>query len=147
GIERFRTRKGTEPVPLDPTLLGIAREYDRALARRQGVSLRIRVLSPPPGEAPPHIRAAWVGCVLPLHTTTDDPKVSRQAKGVLSGRNEDDPSGFVVQVVDAVRELECHNVEAARWWHDHAPHLVQPGELFVYPEEACALVEETEPPG
>jgi hypothetical protein len=144
GIERFRTRKGTEPVPLDPTLLGVAREYDRALARRQCVSLRIRILTPPPGEAPTHIRAAWVGCVLPLHATTDDPKVSRQTKGVLSGRNEDAPSGFVVQVVDAVRELECHDAEAARWWREKAPHLIKPGELFVYPEEACALVEETE---
>jgi hypothetical protein len=40
GIERFRTRKGTEPVPLDPTLSGVAREYDRALARREGVAQR-----------------------------------------------------------------------------------------------------------
>jgi hypothetical protein len=143
GIERFRMRKGTEPVTLDPTLLGVAREYDRALARRQCVSLRIRVLSPPPGEAPAHIRAAWVGCVLPLHATTDDPKVGRQTKGVLSRRNEDCPSGFVVRVVDALRALEGHDAEAARWWHENTPHLIKPGELFVYPAEACALVEET----
>src|SRR5262249_20358648 len=47
GIERFRTRKGVEPVPLDSTLPGVAREYDRALARRECVSLQIRIVSLP----------------------------------------------------------------------------------------------------
>jgi hypothetical protein len=144
GIERFRMRKGTEPVPLDPTLLGVAREYDRALARRQGVALRIRILTPPPGEAPPHIRAAWVGCVLPLFATTDDPRVGQRAKGILSGKKRDRPQGFAVRVIDAIRELEIHNAEAARWWRENTPQLIQPGQLFVYPGEACELVEEIE---
>lgn len=34
GIDRFRTHKGTEPEPLDGTLLGVARELDAAFARR-----------------------------------------------------------------------------------------------------------------
>lgn len=34
GVERFRTRKGTGPVPLDPALPGVARELDRVLALR-----------------------------------------------------------------------------------------------------------------
>jgi hypothetical protein len=142
GIERFRARKGTEPVPLDRTLLGVAREYDRVLARREGVSLRIRIVSVPPGEAPEKIRAAWVGCVLPLFATTDDPRVGKQLKGVLSLRNEGRPQGFAVRVVDAVGALEKHNAEAARWWRETTPHLIQPGKLFVYPGEACELVED-----
>jgi len=73
--------------------------------------------------------------------------VGRQRKGVLSGRDADAPSGLVVRVVDAVRELERHDAEAARWWRENAPHLIEPGKLFVYPEEACALVEEAEKPG
>lgn len=36
GIERFRTHKGTEPVTLDGTLMGVARELDAAFARRAG---------------------------------------------------------------------------------------------------------------
>lgn len=39
GIERFRARRGTEPVLLDPTLLGVARELDQAFARREGGAL------------------------------------------------------------------------------------------------------------
>jgi hypothetical protein len=147
SIERFRTRKGTEPVPLDSTLLGLAREYDRALARRESVALRIRIRSVPPGEPPAHVRAGWVGCVLPLYATTDDPKISGQAKGVLSGENTDRAPGFVVRVVDAVRALERHNAEAARWWHEHTPELIQPEKLFSFPAEACELVEERDTPG
>src|SRR5262249_24823694 len=93
GVERFRTRKATEPVPLAPALLGVAREYDRALARRTGVALRIRIVSVPPGEPPAEIRAAWVGCVLPLFATTDDPRVSREGKGVLSRQQTGHPQG------------------------------------------------------
>lgn len=33
GLERFRTHKNTEPVQLEPTLLGVAHEIDRAFAR------------------------------------------------------------------------------------------------------------------
>ena len=147
GIERFRARRGTEPVPLDPTLPGVAREYDRALARREGVALRIRIISVPPGEPPAHIRAAWVGCVLPVFATTDDPKVGPRRRGVLSRKDEDCPSGFAVRVLDAVRALEGHNAEAARWWRENTPDLIKPGELFLYPGEACELVEEIETPG
>ena len=51
---------------------------------RHCVSLQIRIISPPPGEAPANIRAAWVGCVLPLFATTDDPRVGGRQEGVLS---------------------------------------------------------------
>jgi hypothetical protein len=38
GVGRFRTHKGTEPVRLDGTLLGVARELDAAFARRAAVA-------------------------------------------------------------------------------------------------------------
>jgi hypothetical protein len=146
GIAQFRKRKGTGPVRLDSTLLVVARELDRLLARREGVALRFRIRSVPPGEPPADIRAAWVGCVLPLFGTTDDPRVGRQRKGVLSGRKEDHGPGFVVAVVDAIRALEAHNADAARWWRENAPHAIQPGKLFIFAGEACELVEDTEAP-
>jgi hypothetical protein len=113
---------------------------------RHCVSLRIRIVSPPPGEAPANIRAAWVGCVLPLFATTDDPSVDGLQEGVLSRQPEGGHQGFVVRVVDAVRELERHNAEAALWWRDNTPHALEPGKLFVFPHDACALVEDTETP-
>ncbi len=144
GVARFRTRKGTEPVPLDESLPSVARELDRGLARREGVALRFRIVSTPPGEPPPEIRAAWVGCVLPLFAMSDDPKVGQQMKGVLSQQPEDYPQGFAVRVADALRALERHNAEAARWWREHAPHLNKPGQPFVYPADNCELVDDIE---
>jgi hypothetical protein len=38
GIDRFLTRKGTEPAALDPTLLGVARELDALFARRAAIA-------------------------------------------------------------------------------------------------------------
>lgn len=38
GVGRFRPARGTEPVPLDGTLLGVAQELDAAFARRAAVS-------------------------------------------------------------------------------------------------------------
>jgi hypothetical protein len=139
GIDRFRTHKATQPVPLEASLVGVAREYDAALARREGIALRFRIVAPPPGEPPPHIRAAWVGCVLPLYATTDDPKISKQSTGVLSGRKSDHPPGFAVQVLDALNELERHHAAAAQWWREHAPHALKPGKLMVFAEDVCEL--------
>jgi hypothetical protein len=51
-----------------------------------------------------------------------------------------------VQVVEAIRALERHNAAAARWWRENTPQLIKSGQLFVYPGEACELVEEIEPP-
>jgi hypothetical protein len=36
AIDRFRSHKGTTPVALDPTLVGVAREIDAAFVRRAG---------------------------------------------------------------------------------------------------------------
>jgi hypothetical protein len=146
GIERFRTRKGVEPVVLTPTLLGAAQECDGMLARRLGASLRFRIIAPPPGEAPAEIRAAWVGCVLPVFATTDDSRVSQKMKGVLSGEKADRFDGFTVQVIDAIAALERHNATAARWWRENASHLIQPGKLFAFPGKCCELVEESDVP-
>jgi hypothetical protein len=144
NIERFRTRKGVDAMPLVPALLEVARECDRLLARRQGVNLRFRIVTPPPGEAPDEIRAAWVGCMLPVFATTDDSRVSAQVKGILSGQQSERFDGFTAQVIDAVAALERHDAAAAGWWREKIPHLLQPGKLFAFPGWCCALVDEAE---
>jgi hypothetical protein len=144
SIDRFGTHKGTSPVPLASSLAGVAWECDQALARRECTALQIRLIAPPPSEAPDEIRAAWVGCVVPLFATTDDPRVSKQAKSVLSRQDEEPPQGFAVRVLEAIRALESHNPQAAQWWREHTPHLMQPGQLFGYPAEVCELVDDSD---
>jgi hypothetical protein len=141
GIEQFRSHKGTKPVPLEPTLRGVAEEYDRALALRLGVALQFRIVAPPPGEAPSDIRAAWVGCIVPLFATTDDPRVGRKTKGVLSRQETSRRDGFAARVTDAIDALERHDASAARWWREKTPDSLRPGQLFVFASEACELVE------
>jgi hypothetical protein len=46
----------------------------------------IRIIAVPPGEAPEAVRAAWMGCVLPLPAGTDRPEQSNTLKGVTSGK-------------------------------------------------------------
>jgi hypothetical protein len=143
AIARFRTHKWTVPIALDATLVGVAKELDRALARKEGVDLRFRIVATPPGEPPAEIRAAWVGCVLPLFATTDDPRVGQQGKGALTGQEEERPSGFAAQVVDAIRALARHNPEAAKWWRERRAEIIKPRKLFIFDGNACELVEES----
>src|SRR5262249_1591269 len=83
----------------------------------------------------------------PLYTTSDDPKVSQKTKGRRSSRDEGDPPGFIVQVVDAIAVLDRHNAEAAQWWRQNMPQVFKPRQLFIYPAIACELVDDLETPG
>jgi hypothetical protein len=144
AVGRFLSRKKARPVAMPATLDGVAREYDRALAQREGVGQRFRIVAPPPGEAPAEVRAAWVGCVLPLFATTDDEKVGRKAKGVVTGKKEKRPQGFTARVVDAIDALEEHNADAARWWRENTPDIIRPGKLFVFADRACQLLDDAD---
>ena len=113
----------------------------------------IRIIQPPTGEAPIDVRAAWVGLVLPLAKVRQDPARPRPGFGVLSGsrgwwrqiiaciRGQTEPTkGYVVDVQVAVDSLAHHAPDAARWWQEHAPHLLRPGQLFVFDQAACEEV-------
>jgi len=107
----------------------------------------IKIIATPPGEAPQHIREAWVGMVLPLAS----PAVkSGWAGGVLTGpktywahllqrllgqgRRE---SGYFVNADAAVALLERTNPTAAAWWRENASGMMVPGRNFIFPAEAC----------
>ena len=100
----------------------------------------VRIVAAPPGEAPPAIRAAWVGCILPLLAGTDRPEASIAVQGVTSGRSEEHGPIYKVGATDAILVLEQHDAEAASWWKKHAPHLLQPGRLLAFSAEVCELV-------
>jgi hypothetical protein len=63
----------------------------------------IRIISIPPGEAPDHIRAAWVGLELPLATTRDQGQ-ELTAMGVLSW-TPGSMRGYVVEGRAALKHL------------------------------------------
>lgn len=112
--------------------------------------MQIRIISTPPGEAPEQVRSAWVGLTLPTAIRTPSPI---EAVGVMSkpktrfglfvarflGKTHRE-TGYIVDAHKAVELLSTHAPEAARWWRQHAPRAVAPGELFIFVAEACQEV-------
>ena len=110
----------------------------------------IRIIATPPGEAPPEIRAAWIGCVLLLLEGREAPERGGEVSGVSSGRPEDHGMGYVVPAREAILALERRDAKAAKWWRRHTPHMLEPGRNFIFTAAACELMPEgwqPEPPG
>lgn len=113
----------------------------------------IRIESLPPGDAPPHIRQAWVGVVLQLADLGVAQPAICTSNSVLPQRRtfwstllskfshevEEQPApGYIVDASAAVGTLEQVNPSAAAWWRTHAPHMLQAGKRFVFSVTCCA---------
>jgi len=74
---------------------------------------RIKIIAVPDGEAPLHVREAWVGCVIPIATDYND-----YGLGVLTNEpTEKRIKGFVVLASDALNALlERNQTRAHTWW-------------------------------
>jgi hypothetical protein len=101
----------------------------------------IRIVAAPPGEAPPAIRAAWIGCVLPLVTGTDSPEFGGASRGVVSREPAKAFSGYGVPAREALLILEQHDAAASRWWREHAPRLFEPAKVLVFAADVCELLD------
>ncbi len=93
----------------------------------------IRIIDVPPGDAPEDVRRAWVGLVLPVCDPTNDVWLGR---GVLTRRPET-LDGYAVEGATAVSMLSKINTDAANWWRDNAPHILQPGAILVFHAKVC----------
>jgi hypothetical protein len=94
------------------------------------------IVRTPPGEAPESIRQAWVGVELPLRRGETEPGLY-QTVGVLSHVHPEMAMGYAVDGHRAVRALASHSLQAAAWWRQHAPHVLEPGYRFWFPCEVC----------
>jgi hypothetical protein len=103
----------------------------------QPENAHIRILSVPAGEAPLHVRAEWVGLVLPL--APGRPKlVKAHGVGVCSGKPiEGTLIRYVVLVEDAIARLEEKAPEAAAWWRRNVPRLFGKGCTLLFDDSAC----------
>lgn len=117
--------------------------------------MRVRVIATPPGEAPEHIRQAWVGLELPLAAGHETAQRFRTV-GVLSGPKtilgrllsaftaRPSEPGFLVNAPLAFAELEAHAPEAATWWREHTPQFFAPGKCLVFAARCCQVVDAAE---
>ena len=110
----------------------------------------VKIVSTPRGEAPEHVREAWIGLVLPL---AQPGKRRVAAAGILTGPRTfigsliglvtgryERREGYVVESAKAIAILDNSRPEAAQWWQKNTPHLLLPGHLFIFDSEACEEV-------
>jgi hypothetical protein len=113
----------------------------------------IRIVSTPPGEAPEHIRQAWIGILLPLHRNYPVSTTTR-GYGVCSGPKNRwlawlwalfgggiKETGYIVDAQLALERLEHHAPDAAKWWRENTPHLFRCGQCLLFDERACEPLE------
>src|SRR5436305_1532001 len=93
--------------------------------------MEVRIVEVPPGDAPKHIRRAWVGLVLPLAAGETGAREEAPAAGAL-GRLRQRLAGrqarYVVPAEAALAILARAAPEAAAWLLTAAPELAGPGE-------------------
>jgi hypothetical protein len=124
------------------------------------MSLGIKIISTPPGEAPRQVREAWVGLVLPLEEGLFSQPGVYKTVGPLSEFKSKIASvvprdalqvgsteGFIVQAVKAFEILAESSPDAARWWKKHTPQLFQPDRWLCFHTEVCEEVSYEEESG
>lgn len=96
----------------------------------------IKIISVPEGEAPPEIREAWVGLILPVSRGTGIlPSGAFMRKGVESGQFAPPEKGFAVMSSDAIQVLKLTGkTNAASYWTDHDARVPTHELIFRRPE-------------
>jgi hypothetical protein len=115
----------------------------------------VRIIATPPGEAPLAVREAWCGLVLPI---VGEGPSSVFTQGVLTGPRGCLPSlaalllgrfkrelGYRVVAAEAITILGASRPEAAAWWRENTPDLLQAGRLLIFHAHVCELLEVQRP--
>jgi len=93
----------------------------------------------PAGEAPEHIRQAWVGLELPCDPILGCP--DQPEHGAVSGEKADrNRYGFSVPQFEALEILEKHNPEAAKYWRDQGFPKSPPYDYFGFDEGEAEII-------
>ena len=117
----------------------------------------IRIQSIPPGDAPRHIREAWVGLVLPLADIVSNQPAICTTRSVLVDRSglwhrvrqllkrelEEQPvPAYIINARKAVDVLQQNDPAAAQWWRENTPHLLHGDRFFSFPANCCSELPE-----
>jgi len=109
--------------------------------------MNIEIIAIPPGEAPEHIRAQWLGICLPLLINKES---VFQTVGVLSGPKTlfaalsfyflggvKAERGYAVSAKIAIDILEQSSPEAAQWWKHNTNMYTKKNAVFVFHSHVC----------
>jgi hypothetical protein len=95
---------------------------------------QVKIIAVPPGQAPDWVRKEWIGLVLPV---AENVPSDTFAMGVLGGKVEN-PDGFPVETVAAIKALDDKSPRAAQWWKDHVYPNLMP--WLVFHRNVCQLL-------
>lgn len=80
----------------------------------------IQIVNVPEGEAPEHIRAAWVGMILPSEPIVGYSDQDSRERGALTGAiNVHNRYRYAVPQQEALALLERKQPDAVRWWKEN----------------------------
>ena len=96
----------------------------------------IRITGTPPGEAPEHVRSAWIGLELPLFPGETGPRTTEQVE-VLSMQQTGAMSGYVVDGRKAVELLAARSPDAADWWRQNCAAFLEANGCLIFPPDVC----------
>jgi hypothetical protein len=109
--------------------------------------MNIKIVRRPSGEAPEWVRDAWIGLSLPAASKRQR---DWRSLGVLTGPHgwlfrlgavifgkSTKVTGYLVNARTAVECLAEGSPNAAAWWHERTPHLLNGRRYFVFDAAAC----------
>lgn len=103
----------------------------------------IKIHNTPLGDlAPEGIRAQWVGAVLPLSEFARvQPRQVSKTVTLKSGKTKERLMyGYSVETLAAMDVLAQHAPQAAQWWREHQPELMQAGKMLLFYADCCTEV-------
>jgi len=116
--------------------------------------LKVMIVSLPYIDPPLWVAKAWVGLHLPVASGVQEFETRMMSKAPNSKwrwrlakllRRTTNVRGYLVNVKQAVDILAQTNPEAADWWRDNRPNLMDGHSCIVFRETACRPVAITMP--
>jgi hypothetical protein len=111
----------------------------------------VKIVGVPAGEAPLHIREAWVGMALPI---VGRKSVRLWTSGVLTAARTPwgriwaalrgrwrKREGYVVDAAEAIRLLARERPDAAQWWQQNAAHFIEARRRFLFENDVCQPID------
>jgi len=115
------------------------------------MSVHIKIVKRPAGEAPEWVRDAWIG--VRLRALNEAPMLM-EAVGVLTGPRSAwalfwaklwgaprafQHTGYVTDAREAIDTLAASQPDAAQWWRQNCPHLLRDGKGLMFQANECVL--------
>lgn len=109
------------------------------------------IIQSPEGTSPAWVRAAWVGVqfqamqAAPVTIQTRAAGTSGNAFAMIKAAAQGQTTitekrGYPANARDLLGLLALHNEDAALWYIDNAPQMLDPRQVFVFEESCCKTI-------